>query len=64
MFFLSMANTKFLISEIILKSMKVLQTERNLGFEPDEETIENQELIHVNNKFCSLSLSEEKYISF
>lgn len=58
MFFFSMANTKFLILEIILKSMKVLQTERNLGFEPDEETIENQELMHVNNKFCSLSLNE------
>lgn len=44
--------------------MKVLQTERNLAFEPDEETIENQEVMHVNNKFCSLSLNEEKYILF
>lgn len=37
-----------LISERILKSEKVLQTETNLGFEPDEEMAENSEMTTVN----------------
>lgn len=51
---LKTGNTKKKTNEIILKSMKVLQTERNLGFEPDEETIENQELIHRSNSGDSM----------
>lgn len=38
-----------LISERILKSEKVLQTETNLGFEPDEEMVENAEMTTVSD---------------
>lgn len=37
-----------LTSEIVLQSVKVLQTETNLGFEPDEEMCGNKKETNVN----------------
>lgn len=47
-FYFHQDNIMPLTSEIVLQSVKVLQTETNLGFEPDEEMCGNKKETNVN----------------
>lgn len=57
-FNVSLKNKK--VNEVVLKSVKMLQTETNLGFEPDEETRENQIKTNTNNSDGSVHLEESE----
>lgn len=57
-FNVSMKNKK--VNEIVLKSVKMFQTETNLGFEPDGETRENQIETNTNNSDGCVHLEQSE----